>query len=352
MPTTSTIRVATIVACPVAASSIVSVRWQHVRVLRRRPAGEDRGDRERRHDPGRRVAPRRTNSTMAPIPASTDSTTIGRARPVSPSNSSGASARRTKIPASADDTGDHARSPAPAAGTARPGRRRPRAARRRTGRPPRGRRTPGRRARRRGSTVGFTQLVITSPARSPAGTRPDATPPTTAPRKNGVTSEDNANAAPKNRRMPRRGDALAERERRAAGDHAERGQRERDVERRCHRGERRREAGPQHHEHEDQPDVVGLPDRADRVLDQRRAGGAPRRVPPASRSQMPAPKSAPREQRVRDEPDEHDGQHRLGAALIAPPSRRPGRAPAARGAGRASRPAGAARTPSATVSTT
>ena len=35
----------------------------------------------------------------------------------------------------------------------------------------------------------------------PGGTRPDATPPTTAPRKNGVTSEDTANAAPRKRRI-------------------------------------------------------------------------------------------------------------------------------------------------------
>jgi hypothetical protein len=36
----------------------------------------------------------------------------------------------------------------------------------------------------------------------PGGTRPEATPPTTVPKKNGVRREDNANAAPKKRRMP------------------------------------------------------------------------------------------------------------------------------------------------------
>src|SRR4051812_22334704 len=50
--------------------------------------------------------------------------------------------------------------------------------------------------------VGLTQLVMTSPAAIPGGTRPEATPPTTAPRKYGVISDDNANEAPRNRRMP------------------------------------------------------------------------------------------------------------------------------------------------------
>ena len=37
----------------------------------------------------------------------------------------------------------------------------------------------------------------------PGGTRPEATPPTTAPRKYGVTSEDRANVAPRKRRIAR-----------------------------------------------------------------------------------------------------------------------------------------------------
>jgi hypothetical protein len=47
--------------------------------------------------------------------------------------------------------------------------------------------------------VGFHQLVTTLPASSPAGTRPDATPPTTAPRKKGVMTDESANVAPNNR---------------------------------------------------------------------------------------------------------------------------------------------------------
>ena len=51
--------------------------------------------------------------------------------------------------------------------------------------------------------VGFIQLVMTSPSAMPGGTRPEATPPTTAPRKYGVTSDDSANEAPRKRRIAR-----------------------------------------------------------------------------------------------------------------------------------------------------
>ena len=86
----------------------------------------------------------------------------------------------------------------------------------------------------------------------------------------------------------KRRDALAERERRAPrAIMPKRRQRQRDVQRRGDRRERRRERGPQHDEHEDQPDVVGLPHRADRVLDQvaLRAcrAGCRRRAGPRSR---------------------------------------------------------------------
>src|SRR3954470_12732535 len=49
--------------------------------------------------------------------------------------------------------------------------------------------------------VGLIQLVITFPSAMPGGTRPEATPPTTAPRKKGVTSEDRAKPAPRKPRM-------------------------------------------------------------------------------------------------------------------------------------------------------
>ena len=67
---------------------------------------------------------------------------------------------------------------------------------------------------------------------------------------------------------------------------------ERDEQGRHDRREGLGKAGPQHHEHEDQPDVIGLPDRADRPGDQ-----GPRTVAAlaaaATSVQNPAPKSAP-----------------------------------------------------------
>src|SRR4051794_9199406 len=44
---------------------------------------------------------------------------------------------------------------------------------------------------------GFSQLVHGSPALPPAGTRPDAMAPATAPMQNGTSTDDDAKAAPK-----------------------------------------------------------------------------------------------------------------------------------------------------------
>ncbi len=46
--------------------------------------------------------------------------------------------------------------------------------------------------------MGLSHEVHGSPAALPSGTRPEATPPATAPRKNGVISDAPAKAAPKN----------------------------------------------------------------------------------------------------------------------------------------------------------
>ncbi len=46
------------------------------------------------------------------------------------------------------------------------------------------------------SEVGFSQLPSTSPRAMPGGTRPEAIAPATVPRKNGVTTDELANAAP------------------------------------------------------------------------------------------------------------------------------------------------------------
>src|SRR3989440_11205002 len=47
--------------------------------------------------------------------------------------------------------------------------------------------------------VGLSQLWNRGPAASPGGTRPDAIAPAAAPRKNGVSRDESANAAPNNR---------------------------------------------------------------------------------------------------------------------------------------------------------
>ena len=49
--------------------------------------------------------------------------------------------------------------------------------------------------------MGLSQEVTTSPVAMPGGTRLEATPPTTVPRKNGVASDDAAKQAPKKRRI-------------------------------------------------------------------------------------------------------------------------------------------------------
>src|SRR5205807_8031947 len=48
--------------------------------------------------------------------------------------------------------------------------------------------------------LGLSQLRSTSPAPTRVGTRPEAIAPVAAPRKNGVTTEERAKAAPKSRR--------------------------------------------------------------------------------------------------------------------------------------------------------
>jgi len=49
---------------------------------------------------------------------------------------------------------------------------------------------------------------------------------------------------------------------------------------------------PQQHQDEDQPHVVGFPERGNGLVDEP-SGAAARSAPPASRSQIPPPKSAP-----------------------------------------------------------
>jgi hypothetical protein len=113
---------------------------------------------------------------------------------------------------------------------------------------------------------------------------------------------------------------LAEGETGAAHDDAQRRQPERDVERRRDRGERRRERRPEHHQAEDQPHVVGLPHRRERLVDE--VPGAPAALGAAC-GQVPeaGPVVRAAEHRVRDHADEqdHGGE---GAHAPAPASER------------------------------
>ena len=107
--------------------------------------------------------------------------------------------------------------------------------------------------------------------------------------------------------VPGREHGLAEREARAADHDPERCDRQRHEE--CQRdgGERLGEGGPQHDEAEDQPDVVGLPDGSDGVVDEGSRTGPPIR---ASGGQVPEARAEVRaaEERVRDDPEEeHHG---------------------------------------------
>ena len=118
------------------------------------------------------------------------------------------------------------------------------------------------------SESGLTQLVTTSPVALPTGTRPPATAPTTVPRKNGVSTE----AAPKTvvaSARPRGRRAVcwnAKPDPRSTIPNAARLSGMKSVEKIASNADG--EAGPEHDEDEDQPDVVRLPDRADRPVDQ------------------------------------------------------------------------------------
>ena len=220
---------------------------QHPRVLARGPSPQHGDHRERGQRSARSRTGAATQHERRRAGDGRDATISGAPRCVSPWNRLGESACSTKTPAARDDAGGNARRRVIAGGTdaASSGlsRRSASAARYTAARnahtttamtPP-------------STDVGFSQLVEdVARAPSPAGTRPDATPPTTAPRKNGVITDDDANATPKMRRELERVRRLAERERGAAQDDADRRERQRDVQRRHDRRERAREAGPQH----------------------------------------------------------------------------------------------------------
>ena len=112
---------------------------------------------------------------------------------------------------------------------------------------------------------------------------------------------------------------LVEREPGAPQHDAERGEAERDEQRGEDRLERGRERRPEHHEDEDQPDVVGLPDRADRPVDQ--LARAPAAVAAAGdQAPEPGPEVRAAEHRVRRQADpEHPARRRRRVLTAAPP---------------------------------
>ena len=115
--------------------------------------------------------------------------------------------------------------------------------------------------------MGLIQLSTGSPALPPAGTRPDAMAPATAPKQYGTSTDEVANSAPKARRSRVRSTAWRNAKPEPAQHDAERrdgeGHEQRERDRRVGLGEAR----PEHHEAEDQPHVVGLPHGPDRVVD-------------------------------------------------------------------------------------
>ena len=130
--------------------------------------------------------------------------------------------------------------------------------------------------------------------------------PTTVPMKNGVSSEENANAAPAARCWGSRVISLRKANPAPRSTIPPSRQPQRQRERGHHRGECVRERGPEDDQVEDQPDVVGLPDGGDRLVDQgaRRpaaGGGAGQQVPQAAAEVGPA------QDGVQGNPGQQDG---------------------------------------------
>ena len=140
---------------------------------------------------------------------------------------------------------------------------------------------------------GLSQLVTGSPAALPTGTRPEAIAPTTVPRKKGVSTDAAAKSGSARRRPAGATRELVEREARTPQHDPERGEAERDEQRRHDRLERRRErrsrARPARRSARRgwPPRPARSPSRSDRAD----AGRARRR--PRAGSRDPPPKSAP-----------------------------------------------------------
>ena len=115
-------------------------------------------------------------------------------------------------------------------------------------------------------------------------------------------------------------DRLAEGKAGAAQDDPEGRDRDRHVERRHHRVEGRGEGRPEDDQAEDQPDVVGLPDRGQRALDRR-----PRPLPALGPAGDQVPEAAAEvgaaEQRVEGHAEPEDRRGDVGEAHASLPAR-------------------------------
>ena len=268
---------------------------QQVRELRRRPSPRSPPPRLRRPARARRARAPRTSSASAPRPQTADRITSGR-----PSVGE-AVVDVARVVAQDEDARDrdHARHQPPRRARARGSSARDSASP-----------TPARVAdqeHRRQVGAGRDeqrpdeQRQRVQPARdrrrrrrcrpAPARTR---SRPTTVPMKNGVSTDETANSAL--RHAPARGPAARACGRRSPAPRstipsAARLSGMNSVEMIDPKASGN--AVQQHDQHEDQPDVVRLPDRADRPVDQLRGAACRVSPPPASSVQRPAPKSAP-----------------------------------------------------------
>ena len=116
------------------------------------------------------------------------------------------------------------------------------------------------------SEDGLSHVLHDQTSASPTGTRMETMPPTTAPSANGVSTDAAAKTVSTVRRSPGGPGADVQRVGRSAGEDTEQGEEQRHRQRRADSTDRHRVRRPGHGEHEDQPDVVGLPDRGQSVV--------------------------------------------------------------------------------------
>ena len=260
------------------------------------PHADDDPRRPRRSRPaGPSGARRAAGARATPIPHSADSD-HERQRPGRRGRRRGTSRRRggRRCPPARPRRRRPPSTERPAAEVLAPSRRRPAAGHRRSGTTAARYATATTASTPPSTEVGFIQLSTGSPASPPAGTRPVAMAPATAPKQNGTNSDPTANAGAEGAAIPGRGTRpcgtrswpRAARCRTAASVSGTNSVSVIDA---YAVGERR----PQHDEDEDQPDVVGLPDRRDGVVDHLAGRSAARRHHRRADPRCPAPKSAP-----------------------------------------------------------